>query len=204
MGIFANGYWGHPAYKLSAEQNLIAVAHYLEALEWQKEVVKIHTVFGGKNPHPNFVVGGMPCSINLNEPNAINAERLAFVKQKLDEAKTFIEEVYIPDLLLIAEVYKEEWCRIGGGIANYLSYGDFPMAEYGETENCLMPRGIVLNRNLNRLHPVDARSPEEIKEYIYHSWYSYKQGDSEGLHPFKGETTLNYTGPTPPYTHLDV
>ncbi|MDR2474660.1 MAG: nickel-dependent hydrogenase large subunit, partial [Bacteroidales bacterium] len=77
LGIFANGYWGHPAYKLSPEQNLIAVAHYLDALEWQKEVVKIQTVFGGKNPHPNYLVGGVPASINLDEANAINAERLA-------------------------------------------------------------------------------------------------------------------------------
>jgi hydrogenase large subunit len=203
-GIFANGYWGHPAYQLTPEQNLIAVAHYLEALEWQKEVVKVHTVFGGKNPHPNFVVGGMPCSINLNEPNAINSERLAFVKQKLEEAKIFIEQVYIPDLLMIAGVYKDEWTRTGGGVSNYLSYGDFPLAEYGDTGNYLIPRGIILGRDLSRLHPLDAGSPDEIREYIYHSWYSYEQGDQEGLHPYSGETRLNYTGPEPPYTHLNV
>jgi hydrogenase large subunit len=204
LGIFANGYWGHPAYKLSPEQNLLAVAHYLEALEWQKEVVKIHAVFGGKNPHPNFVVGGMPCSINLNEPNAINSERLALVKQKLEEAKTFVEQVYIPDLLLIAGAYKGEWSRIGGGVSDYLSYGDFPMAEYGDVENYLMPRGIVLDRDLERVHPIDAHSPDEIREYIYHSWYAYERGDAAGLHPFEGETQLNYTGPTPPYSHLNV
>jgi hydrogenase large subunit len=204
LGIFANGYWGHPAYKLTSEQNLIAVAHYLEALEWQKEVVKVHTVFGGKNPHPNFVVGGMPCSINLHEPNAINSERLAFVKQKLDEAKTFIEQVYIPDLLMIAEAYKDEWSKTGGGVSNYLSYGDFPMAEYGDVGNYLMPRGVVLGRDLRTVHPVDAHSPDEIKEFIYHSWYSYAHGDQAGLHPFGGETKLNYTGPKPPYTHLNV
>jgi len=73
LGIFANGYWGHPAYKLPKEVNLLGVAHYLEALEWQKEIVKIHTIFGGKNPHPNYLVGGVPCSINLNEVNAINS-----------------------------------------------------------------------------------------------------------------------------------
>ncbi|MDR1258316.1 MAG: nickel-dependent hydrogenase large subunit [Tannerellaceae bacterium] len=204
LGIFANGYWGHPAYKLSPEQNLIAVAHYLEALEWQKEVVKVHTVFGGKNPHPNFVVGGMPCSINLHEPNAINTERLAFVRQRLEEARTFIDQVYLPDLMMIAGVYRDEWGRLGGGVSNYLSYGDFPMAEYGETDSYLMPRGIVLERNLSLVHPVDARSPSEIREYIRHSWYSYDGGDREGLHPLSGQTNLNYTGPEPPYTHLNV
>ena len=76
LGIFANGYWGHPAYKLPPEVNLIGVAHYLEALEWQKEIVKVHTIFGGKNPHPNYLVGGVPCAINIEEANAINAERL--------------------------------------------------------------------------------------------------------------------------------
>jgi hydrogenase large subunit len=204
LGIFANGYWGHPAYKLTPEQNLIAVAHYLEALEWQKEIVKVHTVFGGKNPHPNFVVGGMPCSINLNEANSINSERLAFVHQKLEEAKTFIDQVYIPDLMLIAEVYKDEWGAIGGGISNYLSYGDLPLGEYGDFENYLMPRGIILDRDLAKVHPVDANSPDEIKEFIYHSWYTYEGGSQSGLHPYDGQTNLNYTGPKPPYKHLNV
>jgi Ni,Fe-hydrogenase I large subunit len=204
LGIFANGYWGHPAYKLTPEQNLVAVAHYLEALEWQKEVVKVHAVFGGKNPHPNYVVGGMPCSINLNEANSINAERLAFVRKRLEEAKTFIDQVYIPDIMMIAEVYKEDWGKIGGGISNYLAYGDFPTQGYDNYESMKMPRGIILDRDLTKVHPVDANSPEEIKEYIYHSWYDYTKGNDEGLHPYEGETNLNYTGPRPPYSHLNV
>jgi hydrogenase large subunit len=203
LGIFANGYWGHPAYKLSPEQNLVAVAHYLEALEWQKEIVKVHTVFGGKNPHPNYLVGGMPASVNLNEANAINAERLAFVKEKLLDAKTFIDQVYIPDVLMIAGVYKNEWGKIGGGISNYLAYGDFP-TDGSDPESYKMPRGIVLNRDLSKVHSVDADSPDEIQEYIYRSWYKYTKGDSAGLHPYEGETELNYTGPRPPYKHLDV
>ncbi|WP_288207729.1 nickel-dependent hydrogenase large subunit [uncultured Parabacteroides sp.] len=204
LGIFANGYWGHPAYKLTPEQNLIATVHYLEALEWQKEIVKVHAVFGGKNPHPNFLVGGMPCSIDLNEANSINAERLALVKQKLQEGKDFIDQVYIPDLLMIAEVYKDEWSKIGGGVSNYLSYGDFPLHGYAGIEDFMSPRGIVLDRDLSKVHPVDANSSEEIKEYIYHSWYKYTEGDKAGLHPYDGETNLDYTGPKPPYKHLNV
>lgn len=204
LGIFSNGYWGHPAYKLTPEQNLIATVHYLEALEWQKEIVKVHAVFGGKNPHPNFLVGGMPCSIDLNEANSINAERLALVKQKLQEGKDFIDQVYIPDLLMIAGVYKDEWSKIGGGVSNYLSYGDFPLHGYAGIEDFMSPRGIVLDRDLSKVHPVDANSPDEIKEYIYHSWYKYTQGDKAGLHPYDGETNLEYTGPKPPYKHLDV
>lgn len=203
LGIFANGYWGHPAYKLTPEQNLIAVAHYLEALEWQKEIVKVHAVFGGKNPHPNYLVGGMPASINLNEANAINAERLAFVREKLEDAHTFINQVYIPDILLIGSVYKDDWGKIGGGIPNYLAYGDFPMSG-SDPESYKMPRGIILDRDLTKVHPVDANSPDEIQEYIYHSWYKYSKGDNAGLHPYEGETELNYTGPKPPYKHLNV
>jgi len=204
LGIFSNGYWGHPAYKLTPEQNLIATVHYLEALEWQKEIVKVHAVFGGKNPHPNFLVGGMPCSIDLNEANSINAERLALVKQKLQEGKDFIDQVYIPDLLMIAGVYKDEWSKIGGGVSNYLSYGDFPLHGYAGIEDFMSPRGIVLDRDLSKVYPVDANSPDEIKEYIYHSWYKYTEGDKAGLHPYDGETNLKYTGPKPPYKHLDV
>ena len=204
LGIFANGYWGHPAYKLSPEQNLVAVAHYLEALEWQREVVKIHAIFGGKNPHPHYLVGGMPCSINLDEANAINAERLALVKKLLDEAKVFIDQVYIPDLLMIANVYKNEWGKIGGGVTNYLSFGDFSTDGYGVIDSYKMPRGVVLNRDLSRVHQINLESPDEFKEYIYRSWYKYSKGDSEGLHPYDGETELNYTGPQPPYKYLNV
>ena len=82
LGIFANGYWGHPAYKLPPEVNLMAVAHYLEALEWQKDIVRIHTIFGGKNPHPNYLVGGMACAINIDNDNTINMERLDLVPEK--------------------------------------------------------------------------------------------------------------------------
>src|SRR5512143_1860512 len=90
LGIFANGYWGHKAYKLPPEVNLLAVSHYLDALEWQKELVKVHAVFGGKNPHPNYLVGGVPCSFNLEEPSAINTERLAHVGALIKEAITFV------------------------------------------------------------------------------------------------------------------
>ena len=115
LGIFANGYWGHPAYKLPPEVNLIAVAHYLDALDWQKEIVKIHAVFGGKNPHPNYLVGGVPCSINMNEVAAINSERLNLVSQLIDQADEFVNQVYIPDLLAVASFYKD-WASYGGGL----------------------------------------------------------------------------------------
>lgn len=203
LGIFANGYWGHKAMKLPAEINLLAVAHYLEALEWQKEIVKIHAIFGGKNPHPNYLVGGVPCSINLNEVNAINNERLNHVGKLIKDGRQFVEQVYIPDLMAIAGFYKD-WAAIGGGLENYLCYGDFPTKGYNQPESFKFPRGIILDRNLEQVHEVDVRDPNQIKEQIKHSWYKYAAGDDAALHPFDGETELNYTGPEPPFEHLNV
>ncbi len=203
LGIFANGYWGHKAYKLPPEANLMAVAHYLEALEWQKEIVKVHTIFGGKNPHPNYLVGGVPLSVNMDGANALNIERLAYVKQLLDDAKTFIDQVYIPDLLAIASFYKD-WGAIGGGLKNYMSYGDLPTNGYNDVSSFKFPRGIIMDRDLSKIHEVDGSDPDQIKEFIAHSYYDYDTGDNSGKHPWDGQTNLNYSGPKPPYDQLNV
>jgi len=203
LGIFANGYWGHPAYKLPKEINLIGVAHYLEALEWQKEIVKVHTIFGGKNPHPNYLVGGAPCSVNIDEANALNAERLSYVGTLLKNAKDFVNQVYIPDLLAVAPYYLD-WAGIGGGLQNYLAFGDLPTNGYADISKFKFPRGAILNRNLNEVHEVDGSDAEQVKEYITHSWYNYSDGDEVGKHPWDGETEFNYTGPKPPYDQLNV
>nr|MBP9874897.1 nickel-dependent hydrogenase large subunit [Haliscomenobacter sp.] len=203
LGIFANGYWGHPAYKLPPEVNLIGLAHYLEALEWQKEIVRIHAIFGGKNPHPNFLVGGMACAIGLDDASGINAERLAYVDQLLREAKTFVEQVYIPDLLAIASFYKD-WGAIGGGLGSYLAYGDLPVNGYRDESSFKFPSGVILNKDISKVYDVDLRKDEEVQEFVQRSWYKYEGGDDKGLHPWKGETVLNYTGPKPPYEHLNV
>ena len=203
LGIFANGYWGNPSYKLPPEVNLLAVTHYLEALDWQKEIVKIHTIFGGKNPHPNYLVGGVPCSINPDEVNAINMDRLNYVGSLINGAIAFVEQVYLPDLMAIAGFYKD-WAAIGSGLKNYLAYGDLPTRGYNQPEYFKFARGAILDRNLNEVYPVNGRDAQEIKEYIAHSWYSYSGGDGSGLHPFDGETEFNYTGPKPPYEQLNV
>jgi hydrogenase large subunit len=203
LGIFANAYWGHPAYKLPPEVNLIGVAHYLEALEWQKEMVKVHTIFGGKNPHPNYLVGGVPCALNIDEANAINAERLAYVGRLFEEGARFVEQVYLPDLLAVAPYYLD-WTGIGGGVSNYLCYGDLPTNGFADVARFKFPRGAVLDRDLSKVHPVDPREPEGVQESIAHSWYSYRGGDDKALHPWDGETKFNFTGPKPPYDNLNV
>jgi hydrogenase large subunit len=203
LGIFANGYWGHPAYKLPAEVNLIGLAHYLEALEWQKEIVKVHAIFGGKNPHPNYLVGGMACSISLDEVSGINAERLSYVKQLLEQAKTFIEQVYIPDLMAVASFYKD-WGSIGGGLGNFMVYGDLGTNGYKDPSSYKFPSGVILNKDISRVMEVDLRKDDEIEEFISHSWYEYAGGNDKGLHPWKGESKVKYTGPKPPFDQLDV
>ena len=203
LGIFANGYWGHPAYKLPAEVNLIGLAHYLEALEWQKEIVKVQAIFGGKNPHPNYLVGGMACSIGLDDVSGINAERLAYVHQLLKQGKDFINQVYIPDLMAVASFYKD-WGAIGGGLGNYLVYGDLPTNGYADTKSYKFPSGAILNKDISKVHEVDLRKEDEVQEFITNSWYDYKEGKDKGLHPWKGESKINYNGPKPPFEHLDT
>jgi hydrogenase large subunit len=203
LGIFANAYWGHPAYKLPPEANLMAACHYIEALAWQKEVVKIHAVFGGKNPHPNLIVGGVPCAINLNHPDAINIDKLSLVKSKIDECIEITEKMYLPDIMAIGSFYKE-WAQWGGGVANkgIMDYGDFPGAA-GDPSTNRWKGGALLNGNLNEVLPVDPKDPEQIKEFVAHSFFEYKSGDQIALHPWEGETSPKYTGPKPPFEFLE-
>jgi len=195
LGPFRNGYWGHPAYKLPPEANLMAVAHYLEALDFQKEIVKIHAVYGGKNPHPNWLVGGVPSAIAIDGTAGapINMERLNLVSSIIDQAIAFVEQVYIPDLLAIAGFYKD-WLH-GGGISgqSLLSYGDVPeRANDYSPESLLLPRGAIIDGNLKEIHDVDVKDREQIKEYVTHSWYKYDD-DDEGLHPFDGVTEPDFS-----------
>ena len=208
LGPFMNGYWGNPAYKLPPEANLMAVAHYLEALDFQKEIVKVHTIFGGKNPHPNWLVGGVPCAINLEGTGAvgaINMERLNLVKSIIDRCTEFVEQVYVPDLLAIGSFYKG-W-GYGGGLSskNMLSYGDIPQkANDYSSANLLLPRGAIINGKLDEIHPVDLKDPEQVQEYVAHSWYKYPD-ETKGLHPFDGVTEPSFVlGPNTKGTKTNI
>jgi len=198
LGIFSNAYWGHPAYKLPPEVNLLALAHYLEALDWQRDVVRLHTIFGGKNPHPNFLVGGMASSINPDGAGMINAARLVEISDMIDRAQRFVEQVYWPDLVAIAGFYKE-WASIGGGTRNYLACGEFPDGDVRDLNTLYFPRGIIMGADLSKVEPYDDHG---IAEYIHSAWYDYSGGNEKGLHPYDGETTPNYTGPKTPWRYL--
>jgi hydrogenase large subunit len=198
LGPFMNGYWGNPAYKLPPEANLMAVTHYLEALDFQKDIVKIHTIYGGKNPHPNWLVGGVPCAINVHDTGAvgaINMERLNLVSYIIDRTIEFIDQVYIPDLLAIASFYKD-WTH-GGGLSSrsVLSYGDIPdKANDYSAANLMLPRGAIINGDLSKVHEVDLRDPNQVQEFVDHSWFKYEGGNNagKGLHPWDGETVPHY------------
>ena len=210
LGIFANAYWGSPLYQLPPEANLMAVAHYLDALAWQRQIIQLQTIFGGKNPHPNVLVGGTPAAISVHAgagtaTTAVNEVGLQKVAELIDQMRMFVDEVYVPDILAIASFYKD-WFKkgYGEGTGNFMTYGDFPATGSQDPKTFLVPRGAILGRDLSRILEVDVTSQDDIQEFVAHSWYDYRGGKETGLHPFKGETQLNYSGPQPPYQHLDT
>jgi hydrogenase large subunit len=203
LSLFSHGYWGHPAYKLPPEVNLLAVAHYLECIDWQSQVTKIHTIFGGKNPHPNFLVGGVPLPIAMDSDQALNAERLSIIADSIKKLNDFVDMVYIPDVLAVAPYYLD-YAGLGEGLGNFLTWGEFPLDDINDPANFVVPRAVILNRDLKNLVVPDPRDFAKMKEYVTHSWYAYRDGDGVGLYPAKGETVFNYTGPEPPYEYLNV
>ncbi|MGD0187503.1 MAG: nickel-dependent hydrogenase large subunit [Roseiarcus sp.] len=210
LGIFAGGYWGHPEYKLPPEANLMAVAHYLDALAWQREVVKLHAIFGGKNPHPNFLVGGAPAPVSAGPDaaggsavTAVNIVTLTAIRDVIAKMRAFVDEVYLPDTLAIAGFYKD-WFQRGEGLGNFMTFGEFPADGGADATKRLLPAGVILGRDLSHIEPVDLGDPAQVQEFVAHSWYDYSGGGNVGLHPYEGETTLNYSGPKPPYARLEV
>ncbi|MBT9386262.1 nickel-dependent hydrogenase large subunit [Pseudooceanicola sp. CBS1P-1] len=206
LGIFRGGFWDHPGYRLSPEVNLIVLSHYLDGLKWQRDVGKIMAIFGGKDPHPNLVVGGVPCAIAAGEGDlpgggdgtAVNLTMLQKVQALITQMNTFVSRVYLPDLELIAGAYSD-WFTRGEGVRNFLAYGDFG----GTVDNGFgVPRGVVLNRDLTSVRPIDLGDQDQIREFISNAWYSYEGGKDQGLHPYAGETTLAYDGPQPPFANL--
>lgn len=200
LGIFANGYWGHPAMKLPPVVNLLAVTHYLEALDFQREIIKVHTILGGKNPHPNYLVGGVACPINMHDTgaagNMINEVTMNYMRDIAKASVEFVENVYLPDIKAIASFYPE-WFKYGGGLVrkNVLCYGDFPeIANDWSDKSLQMPAGAIIDGDLSKVHDVDLRDLNQIQEFVDHSWYTYPEG-KQGLHPWEGVTEQAYELP---------
>ncbi|MCX6052484.1 MAG: nickel-dependent hydrogenase large subunit [Campylobacterales bacterium] len=187
LGIFSNAYWGNKNYKLSAEQNLIAVAHYLQALDMQRDMSKMMAIFGGKMPHPqSLIVGGVTCVQDIQNP-----ARIAEFKSLLNKARKFVKNAYLVDVLMAGTVYAGEALDgTGGGLKNFMSYGDFKLDDTGFYKAAnLFPSGVVLNGDLTKLYPLDQA---KITEDISHAWY--EGANDKGLHPYDGVTNPKYTG----------
>jgi len=207
LGPFANGYWGHPAYKLPPEVDLLAVSHYLDALTFQRNFIRVQAYLGGKNPHPQtYLVGGIARPIDLNSDDALNDEGLAQLEDLFTSALNFVTQALLPDLVAIMGYYPD-WAKIGAGTGNYLDFGDFsstgvpPRGGTLNNASLFFPAGVIRDRNLTRLETLD---PMRLTEEVARSWYTYSGGNDEAVQPYQGETRPNYTGPTPPYAHLDV
>jgi [NiFe] hydrogenase large subunit len=173
LGPFTNAYWGHPAYKLPAEANLMAAAHYIEALRLQAKAARMHAVFGAKNPHlQSLAVGGVTCVADLTP------DRIAEFLYLWKETQDFIKNVYLPDVLAVASFYKD-WGAIGG-TTNFLAWGDFPESAK-EPESLFMPRGIIMKRDLKG---VKMAEQGKVTEHVARAWYKGK----DALHPSRGVT----------------
>lgn len=192
LGVFASGYWGHPAMKLPPEINLIAAAHYFQALDYQRRANKIVSILGSKTPHiQNLAVGGVANPINLDSQSTLTIERLMYIKQMIDEVGDFVKNVYLPDVAVVGALYAE-WTGYGKGIGNYLSSPDLPLDTTGKT--CALPGGFITGADLTTFKPIlslkDAYFEKGVEEATKHSWY---KDSPTPLHPYKGETIPQYT-----------
>ena len=192
LGIFANGYFGHPAMKLPPEVNLIAVAHYLQALECQRDCNRIVALLGGKTPHiQNLAIGGVANPINLDSQSVLNLERLMFVKSCIDRLNDFVTQVYRVDAAIIAAYYPE-WLNLGKTSGNYLSVPEYPID--GDNSKFVLTGGYIENFDISTFRPITQQKDEfvvkGIKESGKHAWYE----DDEPLEPWAGLTRPKYTG----------
>ena len=190
LGIFTNGYWGHPAMKLPPDVNLLAVSHYLQALEYQKKANQAVAILGSKTPNiQNLAVGGVANAINLDNPSTLNMAKLFQIRNLLEEVKTFVEQVYIPDICAIGALYAD-WLPYGAGVTNYLSVPEFPTDTRGTQFD--MPGGVIVDKDIQGFRPIssfeDPLFRDNVAECIAHSWYN---GDWT-RHPWEEETVPAY------------
>jgi hydrogenase large subunit len=186
LGPFTNGYWGHPAMKLPPEVNLLAVSHYLQALDYQRKANQIVAILGSKTPHiQNLQVGGVANAINLDNEATLNMAKLYAVKDLIDEVKTFVEQVYFVDVCAVGGMYPD-WFGYGKGVTNYLSVPDLPLDTKGTKFD--LPGGTIMNGDLSTVREIKSFDEpyfrDNVSESIAHAWYD---GDWQ-RHPWEEET----------------
>ena len=187
LGIFANGYWGHPAMQLSPEVNLLAFSHYVQALEYQRKALQVVGILGSKTPHiQNLTVGGVANAIDLDSQSALGMDQLEMIRTLLAEVVQFVQQVYFVDVCAVAAMYPE-WFKIGSGVQNYLAVPDLPLDSRGSAYD--LPGGYIRDGNLGGSEGIQDRcrirfSGKSVTEDVMHAYY---QGDKP-LHPWEGET----------------
>ena len=191
LGPFANAYWGHSAMKLPPEANLMAVSHYLEALDYQRKANMALGILSGKTPHvQNLSVGGVTAAINPDNENTLNMERLYWVKQLVEEVQGFIKQVYVPDVIAIGALYAG-WLPYGAGVTNYMAVPDMVLDTKATKFD--LPGGTIMNGDLSTMKPFtsfnDPYFKDNVAECIARSWYD---GDWT-RHPYEEDTVPNYT-----------
>jgi Ni,Fe-hydrogenase I large subunit len=147
--------------------NIQAIANYLKALEMRRKAHEMLCIFSGKMPHAQTLFAGGVAS-------HLTVDRIVAFKSRLAELRTFISNVYIPDVLAVASLYPD-YFKIGRGVGNLMSYGGFPIDDNGKN---LFASGVYINANLEEF---DANN---IAEFIKFSKYS----SGTALYPLKGET----------------
>ena len=194
LGVFASGYWGHPAMKLPPEVNLLAAAHYLQALEYQRTANRVVSILGSKTPHiQNLAVGGVSNAINLESQSTLTLERLFAIKSEIDKLGEFVNQAMLPDVAAVGALYAD-WTGYGAGVTNYLSVPDMPLDTKGTV--CELPGGYIPGGDLTAFRPIDSHLDDffrdGVKEAVKHSWYEY-QGGEQARHPWEGQTNPQYT-----------
>ena len=194
LGVFASGYWGHPAMKLPPEVNLLAATHYLQALEYQRIANRIVAILGSKTPHiQNLAVGGVANPINPNSQSTLTLERLFAIKAEIDKLGEFVNEAMIPDVAAVGALYAD-WTGYGAGVTDYLSVPDLPLDTKGTQFE--LPGGYVPKGDLSLYKPItnyqDEYFRDGVKEGVKHAWYRYQDGE-QARHPFEGQTNPHHT-----------
>lgn len=213
-GPWANGYWGHPAYRLTPEQDLLLVAHALDALDWQRYLMRLHALFGGRDPHPqSYLVGGMslvpdwggpaapgthPPVPNRDAPNALSHDGLTLAHEIITTSKAFVDQVFLSDVSELARTYGD-WTRLGAGVGRFVSFGEYPEND-AEEPRLYLPAGLV---TAPEIAVVEAMDPDAIVETVAHAWYTDSTGSLTLRHPAQGETSPEYAGPPLPFASLE-
>ena len=192
LGPFAHGYWGHPAMKLPPDVNLLATAHYLQALEYQRYALQAVAILGGKTPHiQNMAVGGVTNPINFNAEATLNLDRLYQFKALMDKVVPFVKDVYFNDVCAVAAFYPD-WFGYGAGVTNYLSVPDLPLDT--KSTQFDIPGGVIFNADLASFKPIAGPHDEYFRKGVTeHNKHAYYKNDEAGLHPWKGETEPQFT-----------